>query len=143
MDWRDPQQTIAASTSVLWTGRGLNGLTPTARRSCASLISSGRFLAGMRSGMRRSIFMRRSSCHCWFERRRQIVPKVLCSTYNAHGADMELGGLKAAVCSFADASALGVAVIFQDFSLRRVSTLRRTYRAVLTGILLIRQTGLR
>src|SRR5882757_7563929 len=43
--------------------------------------------------------------------------KVLCGAYIADGGDIEFAGRKVAVRSPADASALGVAVIFQEFSL--------------------------
>src|SRR5262249_44836297 len=43
--------------------------------------------------------------------------KVLCGAYIADGGDIEFGGRKVSVRGPADASALGVAVIFQEFSL--------------------------
>lgn len=43
--------------------------------------------------------------------------KVLCGAYIADGGDIEFGGKKVSVRGPADASALGVAVIFQEFSL--------------------------
>lgn len=52
--------------------------------------------------------------------------KVLCGAYRADAGEFHYKGEKVAITSTADAQKLGIAVIFQEFSLVPISISRRT-----------------